>query len=97
MEELIINCETGEQTTRKFTVTEIELREAEIAKAGLEEEKRAVEQAKSRLIDASNRLEQAAALVVEKVLDAADVAAIQQEVDSLKVKLVPIEPIPIER
>ena len=97
MEELIINCETGKETRRKFTVAEIELREAEIAKTVLDEEKQGREQAKSQLIDASNRLEQAVALAVEKVLDAADVAAIQQEVDSLKVKLVPIKPMPIER
>ena len=99
MEELIINCQTGEETRRKFTVAEIDQRQAESAKAGLDEEKQEREQAKAHLIDASNRLEQAAALAVEKVLDAADVAAIQQEVDVLKVQLVPIkpEPIPLEK
>ena len=99
MEELIVNCETGEQTRRKFTLAEIELRQAESTKAVVDEEKQERQQAKSQLIDASNRLEQAAALVIEGVLESADAEAIQQEVDNLKIQLVPIkpEPIPIER
>ena len=47
MEELIINCETGERTRRKFTAAEVSQRQAEIAKA----EKDRVECDTSSIVD----------------------------------------------
>lgn len=92
MEELIIDCQTGKETRRKFTTVEVTHRVAEIAEAELEGEKQEREQAKAQLIDASSRLEQAKELVGDG-LDAADVAIIQNEVDELKAQLKPIEPV----
>ena len=92
MEELIINCETGERTRRKFTPAEVTQREAEIAEAELDNKKQERQEAKAQLIDATGRLEQAKALLDDGI-DTADVAAIQKEVDDLKKQLKPIEPL----
>jgi len=92
MNRLETDCRTGQSRVVKLTNAEVAIRLGEMTGAMLDEEKREREQTKAQLIDASNRLEQAAALVVEGVLDNADVETIQQEVDALKVKLRPVKP-----
>jgi len=87
MEEVIINCQTGEVTRRPFTPSEVQKRLAEMARAEKDEEIRLTEETKERLITASIRLGTMQELEREGVVKAADVQAIQEEVDELKAQL----------
>lgn len=69
-----------------YTKAEKEQRLAEIAENKLENEKRERKRTKTQLIEASGHLDQAKRLL-DDGLDAADVQAIQKEVDDLKKQL----------
>lgn len=73
MEELIINCQTGEITRRPFTKAEIKQRLAEIGKAKEAQREQGLQEAKDILIAAQRDLQVAQTLTNE--LDPADIEA----------------------
>lgn len=99
MEELIIDCQTGEETRRKFTVAEVGQREAEIAEAALEGEKQERQEAKGAFIAASDEMQAALDLKTEGDLKDEDLVDIQEQLDEARQRwldLQAVEPEPME-
>lgn len=98
MEELIINCQTGEETRRKFTAAEVAQREAEMAEAELEDEKQERQEAKGAFIAAKDKMQTALDLKAEGDLEDEDLVDVQERLDEARQRwldLQPIEPEPI--
>lgn len=87
MEALIINCETGERTRRKFTQAEVEQRLAEIAKAEEDEANRRRTERKDELVAAQSKAKEIEELVKEGIFEQVDLNAIESRIEELKAEL----------
>lgn len=96
MEELIINCQTGEETRRKFTAAEVEQREAEIAKAELEGEEQERQEAKAAFIAAKYEAATALGLIASGELKIEDTGDIQQRLVQARKRWKSLQPVESE-
>lgn len=99
MEELIISCQTGERTRRKFTAAEVSQRQTEIAKAEQDEAKRELDEARQEMLDAHAELATANDLLQAGQLTMEDIAKTNKRATEARKRwedLQAIEPIPLE-
>ena len=87
MEELIVDCRTGEKTRREFSPGEEAARLAEIAEAGERERAERLVQVKAQLLGAAADLAQAEVLEAEGTFTADDAADCRKRVEELKAEL----------
>lgn len=87
MEELIINCETGERTRRKFTAVEVEHRLAEIAEAVQDEAEQTRTALKDELIGMQSRAKEVKQLVKEGIFEQGDLDAAEARIAELKAQV----------
>lgn len=87
MEEVIINCQTGEATRRKFTPVEIDIRLMEIAKAEKDEAEQRRIELKDELVAKQSKAKEIKELVREGTFEQVDLDAAEARVEELKAQL----------